>query len=147
LLINALRGLDQNVVKLVVVGETTAGLAAGMVKRTVPDPNPNAEGGPWEYSAWILAFRCQNAEGLGDYTYGLVPNSEVNEMERGDNMKWSTTWEWKGTAGSTEDPLIKRAVDIIKGRQLMPAGVVVNAAKRSRTGAPREFCYPANMTI
>jgi hypothetical protein len=143
LLINALRGLDQEVVKLVVVGETTRGLAAGMVKRTVQDPLDAS----WEYSAWMLAFRCRNAAGQGDYTWGLVPNSEVDEMARGDNMKWSTTWEWKGTSGSTEDPLIKRAVDIIKRRQMLPAGEVVNASKRSITGSPREFCFPTNMTM
>jgi hypothetical protein len=146
LLINALRGLDQSVVKLVVVGETTAGLAAGMVRRTYRDPNPAAEG-DWLYTARMLAFRCRNAAGQGDYTWGLVPNSEVDEFARGENMKWSTTWEWKGELGNTEDPLIKRAVDIIKGRQLMPAGTVVNAGKRSRAGSPRQWCFPTNMTL
>jgi hypothetical protein len=57
------------------------------------------------------------------------------------------TWEWKGQPGNTEDPLIKRAVDIIKGRQMVPAGTVVNAGKRSRAGAPREWCFPTNMTL
>ncbi len=143
LLINALRGLDQSVVNLVVVGEVTQGLAAGMVKRTVVDPIDSSR----EYSAWIVSFRCTNGRKEGEYIWGLVPNSEVNELERGDNMKWSATWEWKGANGSTEDPLIKRAVDIIKGRQLMPTGVVGISAKRSRTGYPREFCFPTNMTM
>jgi hypothetical protein len=147
LLINALRGLDQKVVKLVVVGETTQGLAAGMVKQTLPDPNPVAGEGPWEYSAWMMAFTVKNAAGEGEYTYGLVPTSEVNEMERGENMKWITTWEWKGATGASEDPIIRRAVDIIRGRQMMPTGTVVNAGKRSRTGFPRDWCSPTNMTM
>jgi hypothetical protein len=29
----------------------------------------------------------------------------------------------------------------------MPTGVVGNAAKRSRTGYPREFCFPTDMTM
>ncbi len=147
LLINALRGLRDGegdpMINLVVVGEVTQGLAGGMVKRTIPDPRDPAR----EYSAWILSFRCRNAAGEGDYIWGLVPNSEVNEFERGDNMKWLSTWGWRGGAGSTEDPLLKRAMDIVMGRQMMPVGVVGNAAKRSRTGYPREYCFPTNMTM
>jgi hypothetical protein len=147
LLINALRGLEDgegnNIINLVVIGEVTQGLAGGMVKRTVPDREDPTR----EYSAWILSFRCKNDVGEGDYVWGLVPNSEVNELERGDNMKWLSTWEWKGVTGSTEDPLLKRAMDIVIGRQLMPTGVVGNAAKRSRTGYPREFCFPTDMTM
>jgi hypothetical protein len=147
LLINALRGLDQQVVKLVVVGETTQGLAAGMVKRTIADPNPAEDEGPWEYSAWMLAFTVRNAAGQGEYTYGLVPTSEVNELARGDNMKWLTTWEWKGQAGAIEDQLIKRAVDIIVVRHMMPAAEVVNSGKRSRKGFPRDWSFPTSMTM
>ncbi len=144
LLINALRGLDQSVVKLVVVGEKTQGLAAGMVKRTVHNP-----GDEWEYSAWMLAFTCKNDKGNGDYTYGLAPNGgeEVSEWERGENIKWSTTWEWKGRLGSTEDPLIRHAVDMIAGRKFIPAGDVTNAGKSDRRGFPRQFCFPTNMVM
>ncbi len=147
LLINALRGLKNeeggSLINLVVVGEVTQGLAGGMVKRTLPDPRDDAR----EYSAWILSFRCHNAMGEGDYIWGLVPNSEVNELERGDNFRWLSTWEWKGVTGVVEDPLLKRAMDIVLGRLLMPTGVVGNAAKRSRTGYPREFCFPTDLTM
>ncbi len=79
LLINALRGLDQNVVKLVVVGESTQGLAAGMVKQTIAHPTDPE----WEYSAWMLAFRCSNGTEYRDYTWGLVPNGgTVDEWSR-----------------------------------------------------------------
>lgn len=145
LLINALRGLEQSVVKLVMIGEVTQGLAAGMVKRTIPDPTDPG----WEYSAWMLAFTTKNAAGQGNYTSGLVPNGgEVSEWTRGENMKWSTEWKWKGEIGSTEDPLIRRAVEIIEGRQSTPTGsVVISTSKRSREGLPREFCFPTDMTI
>jgi hypothetical protein len=29
----------------------------------------------------------------------------------------------------------------------MPAATVVNAGKQSRTGMPRENCFPTNMTL
>jgi C-terminal processing protease CtpA/Prc len=150
LLINALRGLDQSVVKLVMIGSVTQGMSAGMVKRTyVP------EGGDLEYSAWITAFRCYNALGRnaqgGDYIYGLTPNGGmVSEWDRsnfGENLKWSTSWGWKGQLGSTEDQLVKRAVDMIVGREVIPTANVVNASQRQRSGYPREFAFPTNMTM
>ena len=144
LLINALRGLDQSVVKLVVVGEATQGLAAGMVKKTVAHPTDPA----WEFSAWMLAFRCSNGtEGGRDYTWGLVPNGGTVDEWNARNIIWSTTWEWKGEVGSTEDPLIETAVDMIIGREFVPEGNVINDSKRARSGLPRSFCFPTNMTM
>jgi C-terminal processing protease CtpA/Prc len=150
LLINALRGLDQSVVKLVMIGSVTQGMSAGMVKRTyIP------EGGDLEYSAWIVAFRCYNEAGRnaqgGDYIYGLAPNggmvSEWDRSNNGLNLKWSTSWGWKGQLGSTEDQLVQRAVDMIAGREMVPPANVVNASQRQRSGYPREFAFPANMTM
>lgn len=144
LLINALRGLGPERVKLVVTGGVTQGLATGMVKRTYTDPTPDG----MEYSAWILAFGCENADGEGGYNWGLVPNGgEVDEFARGDNLRWSTTWGWKSQLGATNDPILKQAVDMIAGRQFVPAGEVVNASKHARTGFPRKFCFPTNMTM
>ena len=145
LLINALRGLDQQTeVKLVVIGAVTQGLAAGMVKRTY------RPGNEWEYSAWMLACRPYNDARQGDYMYGLVPNGgEVDEWDRsnnGANIKWSGTWGWKGIPGS-EDKLLERAVQMIKGSQNIPLGAVVNSAQRQRKDLPREFCFPTNMMI
>jgi hypothetical protein len=150
LLINALRGIDQSVVKLVVIGGVTQGMSAGMVKRTYAP-----EGSDLEYSAWIVAFRCYNAAGVnargGDYMYGLVPNGgEVSEWDRsngGENLRWSTVWGWKGQEGATEDSLVEHAVDMIAGREQIPSGNVVNAAQRQRSGYPREFAFPTNMTM
>jgi hypothetical protein len=143
LLINALRGIDQSVVRLVVVGDVTQGLAAGMAKRTVPHPTDPE----WEYSAWMLSFRPENAKGDRDYTWGLVPNGGTVDEWADRNIIWSSTWEWKGTVGSTEDPLIKATVDIITGREMAPSGGVINDSKRQRAGWPRRFCFPTNMMM
>jgi len=141
LLINALRGLDQSVVKLVVIGETSRGMAAGMVERS-----HTADG--LVYRANMLAFRCLNDAAQGDYTSGFVPNGgEVDEWKRGDNIKWSTTWGWKEQEGATQDQMVKRAVDIIRGSATMPVAGVVNASDRQRGGYPREFCFPTNMMM
>ncbi len=141
LLINALRGLDQSVVKLVMVGETTAGMAAGMVKQTYRADED------WEYSAWMLAFRAYNARQEGDHMYGLTPNSNASEMEGRDNIRWSATWGWKPELGATQDPLLKVAHDMIKGQMPIPPGEVMAAARGSSPGFPREYCFPANMTM
>ncbi|MDR2912248.1 MAG: hypothetical protein LBV38_02950 [Alistipes sp.] len=142
LLINALRGIDQSVVRLVVIGSVTQGLSAGMVKRTVMVGDDE-----WEYSAWMLAFRCVNAQGQGDYTYGLVPNGgEVNELS-GDNLKWSNVWGWKGQLGATEDALVRRAVRLITGEEFASPGGVVNSSSHQRSGFPREYCFPTNLIM
>jgi len=141
LLVNALRGLDQNVVRVVVIGETSQGLAAGMV---VGEHTANG----YDYRAWMLAFRPLNEAGQGDYIGGFVPNGgEVDEWKRGDNIKWSATWGWKEQEGATQDQMVKRAVDIIKGSVTMPAGGVINASVGQRGGYPREYCFPTNMTM
>jgi hypothetical protein len=140
LLINALRGLDQSVVKLVVTGEATQGLAAGMVRRTF-------EVNDMWYTAWILAFRCRNANGEGDYMYGLAPNGgEVSEWQ-GENVKWSTVWGWKGQLGSTEDALVRRAMDMIEGREFIPPAGVIDRSRQQRPGFQRKFSFPTNMTM
>jgi C-terminal processing protease CtpA/Prc len=144
LLINALRGLDQTVVKLVVVGEVTQGLSAGMVRTT------HAEAaGEWEYSAWMLACRCENDAGQSDWMFGLSPNGTVvNEWERGENMRWSATWGWKpGLSLQTQDPFLRGAVDYIRGSRDIPVGMVLNASQRKRSGLPRQFCFPTNMMM
>ncbi len=143
LLINALKGLGESTVKLVMIGDTTQGLAAGMVKQTPGGLDPE-----WEYSAWMLAFRCYNDAEEGNYQYGFVGNGgEVREWDNA-NIRWSDTWVWKGRLGSNEDALLKRAMDIITGLQPYPGGEVINATQQMRRlGYPREFCFPTNMTM
>jgi C-terminal processing protease CtpA/Prc len=145
LLINALKGLNQNLVKLVMVGSNTQGMAVGMVKQTLPDPDPDSG---WEYSAWMLAFRCYNAAGDGDYQFGFINNGgNIDEWDNA-NVKWSDAWGWKGRAGSTEDPIMMRVMEIVTGLEPYPAGnVIANSQPIRRTGFPREFCFPTNMTM
>jgi hypothetical protein len=145
LLINALRGLDQQKVKLVVVGETTLGLAAGMVKRTHTPTD-----GEWEYSAWMVSHGVQNDTGQGNYMYGLVPNGPTVDEWRGrENLQWSASWGWKtnDVSDSSQDQMLLQAVLMIRGSQNIPSGSVSNAPQRQQTGLPREFCFPANMMM
>jgi hypothetical protein len=145
LLINALRGIDQSVVKLVVVGETTRGLAAGMVRRTYTPSE-----GEWEYSAWMLSSICSNATGESDYMYGLIPNGEmVDELDTGKplNMKWPSNWGWDEREGATQDQHMQNVVDMIRGNHEIPAKQVGYASKHDHEGLPRKYCFPTNMMV
>ncbi|MDR1671030.1 MAG: hypothetical protein LBR57_00750 [Alistipes sp.] len=143
LLINALRGLDQSVVKLVTVGETTRGLSAGMVRR---DYTPS---GQWKYSAWMLACHCYNAAGNGDWAYGLMPNGmAVDEWKGNENLRWSATWGYKyGVNLQSQDQFLRYAVEMIRGSHEIPAKNVENSDKRQLPGLRREFCFPANLMM
>jgi C-terminal processing protease CtpA/Prc len=145
LLINALRGIDQNTVKLVVVGETTRGLAAGMVRRTYIPPDSE-----WEYSAWMLSCVCENAAGQGDYMYGLIPNGgQVNELDISKplNMKWPSAWGWDSREGATRDQHMQCVVDMIRGNMEFPANNVHDSSKHDLNGYPRKYCFPTNLMV
>ncbi len=138
LLINGLLGLDG--ITLVVIGEKTEGMNVGMVKRTYANNG-------YVYGVYPAAFRCYNAKSNGDYQYGLLPNGgEVNEWN-GDNIKWSSTWNWKDFPGATEDPLLYKALTYVVGNAAMPANPVLYATSQQKSGYPRIFSVQASMIM
>ncbi len=140
LLINALRGIPEDVLKLVVVGDTTLGLSVGMVSEVYRTTS-------WSYEMYIASARVANALGEGDYRYGLVPNGGTVSEWSGAGVRWSQTWGWKELAGQTQDPLLARAMEFVLGSTRMPVGRVLDASTRQRAGLPREFEYPNNMIL
>ena len=142
LLINGFKGLDgEGEMTLVVVGDLTAGMNAGMVKRTYSTDN-------YQYQVYPLAFRCYNAKGEGDYQYGLSPNGgTVNEWDSDVVTKWSATWGWKGVAGATEDQLLQKALTYVVGNADIPTAKVLYANSRRKSGYPRIYSVQASMTM
>lgn len=138
LLINAFKGLESAGMTIVMIGDTTEGMNTGMVERVYRTDT-------YEYRARLVAFRCYNAMGEGDYHWGLSPNGgTLNEWEN-ENIEWSSTWGWKGLSGMTEDKLLLRAMNIIVGNVTMPTGKVTYGQKRQKAGYPREFSVRAEM--
>ncbi len=144
LLINALRGLDQGMVKLVVIGDVTEGMNTGMVRKEI---TAEVEGEQHTYAVWIAAFRCFNAAGNGAYEYGFTPNGgAVNEWQ-GNGILWNDGWGWKGWEGATEDPLLRRAMDMVMGITAVPNGGVLESRSRQQAGYPRDYLPRASMTL
>ncbi len=150
LLINALDGLSEDIIKTVVVGEATEGMNVGMVR--VKHPHTDKDDKEWVYDMWIEAFVCTNGKGFGGYEGGILPgdNSEVKEWE-GENVRWSETWGWKpgsdgdGT-GVTQDALLNTAMDFVVGIKTMPAdGGKHSNIQLPRAGYIREYSVKANM--
>lgn len=149
LLINALYGID-DVMKTVVVGETTEGMNVGMVR--VQHDHTDKEEKKWVYDMWIEAVVCTNGKGFGAYDGGIVPGEKVGEWDR-DNILWSETWGWKPGSdgegkGVTQDALLSTAMDFVVGIKTMPdAGMKHNDKPDDRSGYIRRYSVKANMTI
>ena len=149
LLINALNGIDD--VKLVVIGDATEGMNVG----TVRHPGyRNSVSPDWEYDIRIVAFRCYNSADFGDYQYGFVPNGgTVDEFNKSTwlkvpNTEWMEFWSWRGgKSGGMEDPLLAKAMNYVRGIEQIPTGKVQASTTRTRSGFPRDFCFPTNMTM
>ncbi len=141
LLINALRGLEP-VVKVVVVGDVTEGMNVGMVHKRITATETGHQ-----YDVWMAAWRTYNANGDGNYGYGLTPNGGTLNEWQGDNVLWSDTWEWKGWEGATEDPLLERAMEFVRGISPLPTSRVLDNPSRKRSGFPRQFSVKANMLL
>lgn len=138
LLINSLRGLKG--VDLVVIGDTTEGMNMGMVKCPFSTDD-------YEYEAYPLAFKCYNAEGDGDYEYGLNPNGGVINEWAGNNVIWRDSFGWNPLNGGTQDALLEKAVSYIRGASIMPTNPVMNGSSGQRLGYPRTFSVQASMTM
>ncbi len=146
LLINALSGIN-DVVKLFVVGDITEGMNMGMVRP--PTFSDKIDSPDWEYEIGIVAFRCLGSTALGrDYQFGITPNVKITEWEKwpAANWQWMETWGWRGLPGRMEDPLLARAMEIVKSADPIP-GKILPSETRKRNGLPRDFCFPTYMTM
>ena len=103
-LISSLRGIDFPVT---LIGARTTGKNVGM------EPDLFTYGG-YDYSFYPITFRCYNAKNETFDHRGIKPDYEINEWEAGGNALWA----W----GSEYDPLLKQAVDLIRGSRAAADG-------------------------
>jgi C-terminal processing protease CtpA/Prc len=148
LLINALRGIEPDIIRLVVIGDTTEGMSMGM---TIEECEP--PGSDYHYTMGILSFRPYNDKGEWNYDAGFTPNGG-GLITEWDNVKlvrpdWNLSISedtLKIRDDTEQDPLLIRAFDYILGVQLPNQPVGLGDAS-NRSGYPRDFSVRARMTM
>lgn len=131
LVINGFNAMGDDV-KLIVVGEVTEGMNAGMVP--FRDAVSSEE---YEYDAYPVAFECFNANGEGKYSNGISPNGHtVSEWEE-TNLTW-VDWEWKAGA-KHKDALLVTALQYAEGNIQPPTLPAIFPQSGSKQGLPRNF--------
>jgi hypothetical protein len=104
LVINSLRGIE-NDAWVIQIGETTNGKNVGMNQfiETIDGV---------KYEMWPITFKSHNAKGFADYAGGFTPNYEVPDV---DPDWYASTTKGKYDLGDPNEPLLKKALDIIAG--------------------------------
>ena len=115
LVINALRGIDENVI---LIGTTSGGKNVGMESTEITYNGAT-------YELYPITFQSYNAKGESNYSSGFNPNYKLDEANlKGDNYFDSLT-----DFGDITEPLYAKAATLITG----------NISKRTKTRTTRNI--------
>ena len=89
-----------------------------------------------DITIYPMVFKLYNAQGNGDYAQGLIPNYSVYET---DNLPLKPL-------GSTEDPLIRKAMEIITGRVTNRQGIT-NGSLLNPTGISNRIIFESRSIL